>query len=46
MSDVCFITDHAAYASSDKTKIVGIETELLFLPGVDAPHGYVCAWAL
>ena len=22
ISDVCFITDHAAYASSDKTKIV------------------------
>ena len=21
-SDVCFVTDHAAYASSDKTKIV------------------------
>ena len=28
--DVCFITDHVAYASSDKTKIVLIETELLF----------------
>ena len=30
MSDVCFITDHVAYASSNKTTIVWIETELLF----------------
>ena len=30
MSDVCFITDHVAYASSNKTKIVGIEMEHLF----------------
>ena len=43
--DVCFITDHVAYASSDKTKIVWVETEL-FLPGVDALHVYVRAWAL
>ena len=37
ISDVCFITDHVAYASSNKTKIVWIETELFlfFLPGVD-----------
>ena len=28
--DVCFITDYVAYASSDKTTIVEIETELLF----------------
>ena len=28
--DVCFITDNAAYASSNKTKIVWIETELFF----------------
>ena len=46
ISDVCFITDHVAYASSNKTKIVRIETELFFLPGVDAPHVYVRAWAL
>ena len=45
-SDVCFITDHVAYTSSNKTKIVWIETELFFLPGVDAPHVYVHAWAL
>ena len=32
-SDVCFIIDHVAYASSNKTKIVWIETELLFYPG-------------
>ena len=42
-SDVCFVTDHDAYASSNKTKI---ETELLFYPGVDASHVYVGAWAL
>ena len=40
ISDVCFITD----ASSNKTKIVSIETELsfffFFLPGVDAPRVY------
>ena len=28
ISDVCFITDHVAYARSDKTKIVSIQTEL------------------
>ena len=41
--DVCFITDHVAYASSNKTKIVWIETELFFLPGVDASHVYLGA---
>ena len=45
ISHVCFITDHVAYASSNKTRIVWIETELFFLPGVDAPV-YVRAWAL
>ena len=30
ISDVCFITDHVAYASSNKTKIIGIEMEYLF----------------
>ena len=30
-SDICFITDHGAYASSNKIKIVWIETELFFL---------------
>ena len=30
ISDVCFITDHIAYASSNKTQIVWIETELFF----------------
>ena len=43
ISDVCFITDHVAYASSNKTTIVWIETELLFLPGVDASRVYVRA---
>ena len=46
ISDVCFITDYVAYASSNKTKIVWIETELFLLPGVDASHVYVRAWAL
>ena len=48
IAHVCFITDHVAYASSNKTKIVWIETELFFffLPGVDAPHVYMRAWAL
>ena len=30
ISDVCSITDHVAYASSNKTTIVSIETELFF----------------
>ena len=29
ISDVCFITDHVTYASSNNTQIVWIETELL-----------------
>ena len=33
ISVVCFITDHGAYTSSNKTKIVWIETELFFYPG-------------
>ena len=37
---------HFAYASSNKTKIVWIETELFILPGVDASHVYVRACAL
>ena len=31
--DVCFITDHVAYADSNKTKIVRIETEHFFYSG-------------
>ena len=49
ISDVCFITDHVAYASSNNTKIVGIEAELfsfLLLPAVDTSHVYVRTWAL
>ena len=48
ISDVCFITDHVAYASSDKTKIVIRDGTLFiyFLPGVDVPHVSVRAWAL
>ena len=46
-----FITDHVAYASSNKTKIVSDGTSfflffLNFLPGMDASHVYVRAWAL
>ena len=45
------MTDHVAYASSNKTKIVlNRDGTLFFLsffkPGVDAPHVYMCAWAL
>ena len=53
-SAVCFITDHVAYASSNKTKIVWIEKKffysfsffLSFEPEVDVSHVYVGAWAL
>ena len=37
ISDICFITDHVVYASSNNTKIILIKTKL-FLPRVDAPH--------
>ena len=40
------MTDHVAYTSSNKTKIICIGTELFLLPGVDAPHVYLRAWAL
>ena len=30
ISDVCFITDHVPYASSNKTQIASIETKLFF----------------
>ena len=33
ISDVCFVTDHVAYASSNKTKVVWIKTELFLYPG-------------
>ena len=46
ISDVCFITDHSAYTSSNKTKIIWIETELFLVPGADACHAYMHAWAL
>ena len=48
ISDVCFITDHAAYASSNKTKIISNGTQLFFFfkPGMDASHVYVRAWIL
>ena len=45
--DVYFITDHIAYASSNKTKIEFESKRPLFiLPGVDASHVYVRAIAL
>ena len=43
ISDVYFITDHVAYASSNKIKIVWIETDPFILPGVDASHVYMRA---
>ena len=49
VSNVCFITDYVAYASSNKTKIVESRRNsfsFLFLPEVDASHVYVRAWAL
>ena len=45
---VSFIAANKVYTSANKTIIVSIETELFFffLPGVDASHAYVRAWAL
>ena len=45
ISDVCFITDHVAYASSKKPNRLNRDGTL-FLPGVDASHVYVRALAL
>ena len=41
-----FIAANKVYTSTNKTTIVWIETELFFLPGVDASHVYVRALAL
>ena len=44
-----FLTDHVAYASTNKTNIVWIETDFfsfLFLPGSHASHVYTGAWVL
>ena len=41
MSGVSFITSHVACASTNKTKIVWMETELFSLPGADTPPVYV-----
>ena len=46
MSNISFITDHVAYTGTNKTKIIRIEMDFSFLPGVDASHVYVGAWAL
>jgi len=47
ISDVCFIADHVAYTSSNKTKITwNQDNSFFFLPGVDVSHVYVHAWAL
>ena len=45
ISDVCFITDYVAYASQNRLNRDGT-LFFFFLPGVDAPHVYVRAWAL
>ena len=41
-----FIAANKVYTSANKTTIVWIETELFFLPGVDASHVYAHALAL
>ena len=41
-----FIAANKVYTSTNKTTIVGIETELFSLPGVNASHVYVRALAL
>ena len=41
-----FIAINKVYTSTNRTTIVSIETELFFLPGVDASHVYVRALAL
>ena len=43
--NVCFITDHVAYSSSNKTTIVWIETELFFTWGGCASCLCVCLGA-
>ena len=43
---VSFTATNKVYTSANKTTIVRIEMELLFWPGVDASHVYVCALAL
>ena len=43
---VSFIAANKVCTSANKTTIVWIETELFFLPGVDASYVYVRAWAL
>ena len=43
ISDVCFITYHVTYASSNQNQIRLNRDGTLFLPGVDAPHVYVRA---
>ena len=40
------VAANKVYTSTNKTTIVWIETELFLLPGVDASHVYVGAWAL
>ena len=43
---VSFIAANKVYTSTNKTTIVWIEMELLFSPGVDASHVYMCALVL
>ena len=45
ISNVCFITDYVAYASSNKT-FESRRISFFFLSGVDAPHVYVRATVL
>ena len=46
ISDVCFITDHVRTPAQIKPKSFELRRNSFFLPGVDAPHVYVGAWAL
>jgi len=41
-----FTAANKVHTCTNKTTIVGIETELFFLPGMDAYRVYVSAWAL
>ena len=46
ISGVSFMTAHVAYATTNKTRIVWIVTEVIFLAGADVPHVYLRAWTL
>ena len=45
-SDVCFIIDHVAGQLKSNQNRLDRDGTFFILPGVDAPHVYVRAWAL